>query len=315
MTTPPRPPTTTPAQARVVEEVLGWAQPRPLIPAGLVAALRGGFGEAFDDAFGDAVGEAGAGPVADPTRRRAVPVRALLADPTSGDPGSIAHDRDTLRGILLTRSFARDVELGHLGAPEVMVATVADEVAAERPADPGSASLWWNAAPRSVRDDIVAEVVDVVADLRSLWPPLTAAGLSIAVRRQLRAPVGDDALLLTARPDLVLDSPRRDERARSLVVVTRSGMPRPPEDRALVRATALVQTLADGRPPFRWVVLHLTDGRLESEDLQPEVLLATATELGRRAAGFLVREAATESPVVAATRSDRSGTHTGRGGR
>jgi hypothetical protein len=280
---PPRPPTTTPAQSRVVEEVLGWGQPRPLVPAGLAAAVRARLDGAVAEALGGAVDR--------PTVRRAVPVRALVADPASGGGGPIGQDRDTLRGILLGRSFARDVELGQTGATEDVVAAVAAEVASERPGDPGSPSTWWNAAPREVREGVVAEVVGVLADLRSLWPPLSGTHLTVTVRRQLRTTAGGDALLLTARPDLVLDSPRRDDRARALVVMTRSGMPRPPEDRALVRAMAVVQTLADDRPPFRWAVLHLTDGRVETEDLDAEILLTTATALGQRAAGHLTAEA------------------------
>ncbi len=293
MTSPPRPSTSTPAQARVVDEVLGWGRPRPVVPSGLIEELRGRFDAAF--------GEARRGRPAGAPIRRTVPVRALVAGVASGVTGTITHDRDTLRGILLTRSFARDVELGQTVAPEDVVVAVAGEVAAERPGAPGSASVWWNAAPRTSRADIVAEVVGVLADLRSLWPSLIEANLAVAVRRQLRTPAAGQALVLTARPELVLDSPRRDARARALVVVTRSGMPRPPEDRALVRATALVQTLVDGRPPFRWAVLHLTDGRLESEDLDPEVLLTTAAELGRRAACYVTED----RPTGRSTAGDR----------
>jgi len=291
----------------VVDEVLAWGRPRPVIPPGLVAELRGRFDAAIAQLQG--------GTAAGPTVRRTVPVRALVADTVPGGTEAFTHDRATLRGVLLTRSFARDVERGQTGEPEDVVATVADEVAAERPADPGSASTWWNAAPRRSRDDIVAEVVGVLSDLRTLWPPLIDAHLAVAVRPQLGARAGGDALVLTARPDLVLDSPRRDDRARALVVVTRSGMPRPPEDRALVRAMALVQTLAADRPPFRWAVLHLTDGRLEPEDLDPEVLLATATELGRRAARYLVEDAATGRPAGGDAHPERSGSPTRRGPR
>ena len=310
MTSPARPPTTTPAQARVVDEVLGWGRPRPVAPTGLVDELRGRFDRAFRAAQGTTAG----GSAADgPSVRRTVPVRALIGDPRPGDAGAFSHDRDTLRGVLLTRSFARDVELGQAGEPADVVAAVAGEVAAERPADPGSASVWWNAAPRAARDDILAEVVGVLADLRLLWPPLGEGHLAVAVRRQLRTPAVDRDLVLTARPDLVLDSPRRDDRARALVVVTRSGMPRPAEDRALIRATALVHTLADGRPPFRWAVLHLTDGRFESEDLDPEVLTATAAELGRRAAWYRSEARPEGRTTVAAPDADRSSSR-GRGG-
>ncbi|MFO7962257.1 MAG: hypothetical protein R6U94_15065 [Nitriliruptoraceae bacterium] len=279
MSAPTRPPTTTAAQARVIDEVLAWGRPRPLAPVGLVAALEERLGAAITSG-GDRAG-------ASPVGRRVLGVRALVAAGTPGGQGPLVQDRATVRGILLGRSFARDVERRHVGTPERVVAAVADELAAERPADPASASAWWNAAPPEVRAGLLAEIGDVLADVRMLWPPLPGDHLDVSVRPQVRASVAGGRVLLAARPDLVLDSPRRDDRARALVIVTRTGMPRPVEDRALARASALVHTLATGRPPFRWVVLHLTDGRLEVEELDPQVLADTAERMGTQVARSL----------------------------
>jgi len=274
---PARPPTTTVAQARVVEEVLAWGRPRPPAPGGLADALA----QRLDAAITAGAGQAGASPAG----RRVLAVRALVAELTPHGPP--AHDRATVRGILLGRSFARDVEARHLGPAEAIVTSVADELAAERPADPASASAWWNTADHTVRVGLLTEISDVLSDVRLLWPPLPERHLDVRVRPQLRAAVAGGRVLLAARPDLVLDSPRRDARARAVVIVTRTGMPRPLQDRALTRATALVQTLAAGRPPFRWVVLHLTDGRLEVEELDPDVLMDTADSVGAQAARAL----------------------------
>ncbi|MFO7779132.1 MAG: hypothetical protein R6V28_12325 [Nitriliruptoraceae bacterium] len=279
MSAPARPPTTTAAQARVIDEVLAWGRPRPPVPVGLVAALE----QRLDAAIAAGTDQAGGSPVA----RRVLGVRALVAAGTSGRQEPLVHDRATLRGILLGRSFARDVEGGHVGSPERVVAAVADELAAERPADPASASAWWNAAASTVRAALLAEIGEVLADVRSLWPRLPGDHLDVVVRPQVRAAVDGGRVLLAARPDLVLDSPRRDGRARALVIVTRTGMPRPLQDRALARATALVHTLATGRPPFRWVVLHLTDGRLEVEELDAQVLVDSAERIGAQAARTL----------------------------
>lgn len=275
MSEPARPPTATAAQARVVEEVLAWGRPRPIAPSGLVPALA----RRLDAAFAG-----GTGPAAGPPTRGMLAVRGLVGSGTWSLEAPFVHDRATVRGILLGRSFARDVEQRHGASVGDLVAAVADELAGERPADPASASAWWNTAPAARRRELMAEIADVLADVRTLWPPLPREHLDVTVRPQVRVPIGAGAVLLAARPDLVLDSPRHDDRARALVVVTRTGMPRPVQDRALVRATALVQTLATGRPPFRWVVLHLTDGRLETEDLDAQVLLATAERIGTLAA-------------------------------
>lgn len=279
MSAPARPPTTTAAQARVVDEVLAWGRPRPLVPAGLVEALMQRLDAAVAAGI-DVAAESRPG-------RRVLAVRALVAAGTMGRDGPLVHDRATVRGILLGQSFARDVERRHVGPPRAVVAAVADELAAERPADPASASAWWNAAGSALRAGLLDEIGDVLADVRTLWPPLPGDHLEVAVRPQVRVAVGGGSVLLSARPDLVLDSPRRDDHARAMVVVTRTGMPRPSQDRALTRATALVHTLSTGRPPFRWVVLHLTDGRLEVEELDPQVLLDTAASIGTHAARWL----------------------------
>ncbi len=279
MSAPARPPTTTAAQTRVVDEVLAWGRRRPIAPVGLVEELHQRLGAAVAAGL-----EGTGGPRAG---RRVLAVRGLVDAGTRDRDGAFVHDRATVRGILLGRSFARDVERQHVGPPGAVVAAVADELAAERPADPASASAWWNAAPPSLRAGLLAELDDVLADVRMLWPPLPGDHLDIVVRPQFRVAVGGGPIVLSARPDLVLDSPRRDDRARAMVVVTRTGMPRPLQDRALVRATALVHTLSTGRPPFRWVVLHLTDGRLEVEELDPQVLVDTAETIGAQAAGSL----------------------------
>lgn len=266
-------PTTTPAQARILEDVLAWGQARPAVPAGLLDGLAATLGQAA---------VAGTGPPS-PTALR---LESLLRD----DPGRQQpwrHDRATVRGILLARSFARDVETGHQEELASLIAAVAREVAGARPGDPASASTWWNAASVAVQTDLREELAAVLSDVRTLWPPLRTPHVEVQVRPSLRTQVAAGPVVVTSRPDLVLDSPLRDDRARSLVVVTRTGMPRPREDRRRVRATALLTALATGRLPFRWVVLHLTDGRAEVEDLDPETLTEQAGWLGERIAAHL----------------------------
>jgi hypothetical protein len=274
-----RPPTTTVAQARVIDEVLAWGQPRPIPPVELVEALH----QRLDTAIAAGLDE----PHRPRPGRRVLFVRALVAGGTWPPAGPLVHDRATVRGILLGRSFARDVERQHVGPTRAVVAAVADELAAERPADPASPSAWWNASPPSQRAGLLDEIDDVLGDARILWPPLPREHLDVSVRPHLRVAVGGGPVLLSARPDLVLDSPHRDDRARALVIVTRTGMPRPLQDRALARATAVVHTLSTGRPPFRWVVLHLTDGRFEVEEFDPQVLADTAESIGAEAARSL----------------------------
>ena len=82
-------------------------------------------------------------------------------------------------------------------------------------------------------------------------------------------------VVLQGIPDLVLRSPRQDERARDLIVDLKTGLPRPEQDRHELRFYALLATLDRGRPPFRWATFYVTEGRPEIEDLKVETLQAT----------------------------------------
>lgn len=278
-------PTSTPAQARFLEEVLGWGRPRPAVTPELLEELHAQLRAAVS------AGRHASRPATSPTPS-AHHLAALLRD---DGPGTTPwrHDRSTVRGILLGRAFARDVERGQVRSPGAVVAEVTGELAGARPSDPASASAWLNAVQPSTLTELQHELVAVLADVRALWPSLDPARVTVQARPTLRVEAAPGPQVVTVRPDVVLSSRRRDERARSLTIVTRTGMPRPREDRARARATALVTALATSRVPFRWVVLHLTDGRAEVEDLDVEVLPTTARWLGERIGARVAAQQAT----------------------
>ncbi|MFP4233469.1 MAG: hypothetical protein ACLFUG_00905 [Nitriliruptoraceae bacterium] len=272
------------AQRRVRDEVLGWGGTRPVVPSGLVVDLARTLARAV----------AGGLPATAPggQARQRVTASALARLPGSGPPG--AQDAATVRGRLLAAVVADDLAAGHAEPVASLVARAVTELASGRHGDPGSASHWWNGAEAATRAAIRAEVAAVAAQLRTVWPPLDPAEVQVTVRPRLAATVTGRPVVLQARPLVVLDSPRRDERARSIVLVARTGMPRPREDRLLARVTALIATLAAQRPPFRWGVLHVTEGRFEVEDLDPEVLLATAATAGARVGTVLAGAAGSQ---------------------
>lgn len=274
-------PALTAAQRRVRDEVLAWGGDRPVVPSTLVADI----GLALANAVA-----AGMPPGAATRGRQVVSASALARPPGTGPPAH--HDAATVRGALLTAAVAADLAAGQTGEVDAVVDRTVVDLASARPGDPASPSTWWNAASTADRAAIRDEVVAICADLRDLWPPLDADRARVSIGPGLRATVAGQPVVLTARPLVVVDSPRRDERARAVVLVARTGMPRPREDRLLARITALVLTLATGRPPFRWGLLHVTDGRLEVEDLDGEVLLATAATAGARVGTVLADRAA-----------------------
>ncbi len=87
--------------------------------------------------------------------------------------------------------------------------------------------------------------------------------------------MADGRVRLQGTLDLLVDSHRRDDRARALVVDFKTGMPRSDHDRAEVRFYALLTALATGRLPFRWATFYVTEGRPEAEDLHDAHLDAT----------------------------------------
>lgn len=261
----------TPAQRRVRDEVLGWGRPRPGFAPELVSQV----GAALADALA-----AGMPSGAERSGRQVVTAAALSRPPGTTMPR--AQDAATVRGYLLAQAAASDLDAGFDGPVGAVVARAVTELATARPGDPASPSVWWNDAPAAQREAIRDEVLAICGELRAVWPPLDPDRARVTVRPRLRAPVPGQPVVLEARPLVVVDSPRRDARARAVVLVARTGLPRPREDRLLGRITAVAATLATGRPPFRWGVLHLTDGRIEVEDLDPDVLLAAAATAGGR---------------------------------
>lgn len=271
----------TAAQRRVRDEVLAWGGTRPVVPPTLVADA----GAALANAVA-----AGMPPGARAGGRQVVGASVLARPPGTGPP--LRQDAATVRGTLLHAAVAWDLATGHDGDLAAVVERTVADLASARPGDPASPSTWWNAASPADREAIRVEVEAICTDLRSLWPPLDTEHVRVSVAPGLRATVPGQPVVVTARPLVVVDSPRQDERARAVVLVARTGMPRPREDRLLARITALVWTLARGRPPFRWGLLHVTDGRLEMEDLDADVLLATAATAGARVGTVLADRAA-----------------------
>jgi hypothetical protein len=269
----PRPATVTPAQARLVDEVLGWGAPRPEVPEGLLDRVLARTTAAVAawlrarDAHG----------VRRPLVVTKTRLTRLACDGLQREPVPYAHTRANARGSLAHAAIERDVE-GARGVPASDVAAAAwDRLASDRPGDPASLAAWLNARPAAERAELEAEVAGLLEAFREVWPPLEAVGVQLAAERRVVAHLGGRAVRLQGIPDLVVASPRRDGRARTLVIDLKTGMPRGQQERDELRFYALLLALRDGVPPFRWATLHVTEGRVEAEDLS-EAVLATAAD-------------------------------------
>jgi hypothetical protein len=262
---PPR--TDTPARARLAAALLAWGRPRPLVPVGLAAELR-------------QVLRHGAQQLSSGNTVTVTAGRPIV--PVPGPATPFVHDRGNVRGALTQAAVERDLLDAHRGPTAAVVGAVWDEAASRAPGDPRSRSWWLNHLPRPQADDLRAELVDLLDGFREVWPALPAAGVVVRPARTVHLDLLAGRVSLRGRIGPRIDSVRVDDRARVLLLDLRTSRPRPDHDRRRLRELALLETLATDRPPFRWASLHLTDGRAEVEDLDPEVLQVTARSVAER---------------------------------
>lgn len=266
------PTVTTAAQRRLLEELVGWGAPRPRIDDAAMASLR----DRLDAAARDhATACARLGP-RDPRPLTVTKTRLsrMVCDGLQLAPTPYAHTTANARGTLAHAAIEDDLASGRQRDAAAVVAATWHRLASDRPGDPASLSAWLNARDDAERSALSDEVVVLVGAFREVWPELGGA-VRLDVERRLAVGLDGGTVRLWGVPDLVLVSPREDDRARSLVVDLKTGMPRPQQDRDELRFYALLHLLATGRPPFRWATLYVTEGRHEAEDLDPALLEAT----------------------------------------
>lgn len=264
-----------PAQQRLVDDLLAWDRLRPAVPAGLVDGLRANL-EAGLHELG-----AGLDVAAASTRDGAVLVTAtslsrLVCDGWQRDPLAFAQGTASARGLLTLAAIDRDLADRRADPPAEVAEQVWHEQASRRPGDPASVSHWLNQRPASEAAQLRHDVASLLAAFREVWPLLPADEVVVESRRPIVVDLAGGRVRLSGAPGLVLSSPRHDDRARSLVVDLRTGLPRADQDRMRLRFQALLVTLRDDRPPFRWATFHVPEGRSEIEDLAEDRLQRAA---------------------------------------
>jgi ribosomal protein L30/L7E len=255
------PHTDTPARARLAAALLAWGQPRPRFPAPLAAELLAPLTVA-------AVG-------LPPERRITLSAGRLREVPDT----PFVHDRANVRGALAQAAVERDLLAAHRGSPAAVITAVWEDAASRRPGDPRSRSWWLNHLAPASAQDLRTELVELVQGFREVWPTLPADRVVVQPSRTVGIELVAGRVELRGRIGPRIDSVRTDDRARVLLLDLRTSRPHPEQDRRRLRELALLETLASGRPPFRWATLHLTDLRAEVEDLAPDTLRATAAAL------------------------------------
>ena len=264
----------TPAQQRVLEDVLAWGVERPTPAQGLaerlLARLTGAVGDWID--LRARRPELAARPLLITKTR----LSRLVCDGLQQDPEPYVHSWANVRGTLVHAAIEADVDGARGASTADVVAGAWLRLASDRPGDPASIGSWLNARDADERRVMLSESAELLEGFREVWPDLSGAPLRVRTEQRLVVMLGGRAVRLQGVPDLIVDSPVDDGRARRLILDLKTGMPRGQRDRDELRFYALMATLAGDIVPFRWATLYVTEGRIEHEDLAEPVLSTAA---------------------------------------
>ncbi|MBS3939612.1 MAG: PD-(D/E)XK nuclease family protein [Actinobacteria bacterium] len=264
----------TEARQRLLDELLGWGVPRPADDPDLVAELRGQL-ESGLAALGEELSAAAAGARQGRLLVSKSGLDRLACDGWQREPKPYVHSWPNVRGTLAHLAVEQDWHEQRADAPDAVVDRVWRAEATRRPGDPSSMSRWLNDLSADDATQLRTQVAGLLGDFREVWPLLPAHAVQARVERPVEVPLAGGRVVLRGVPDLVLLSPRRDDRARTLVVDLKTGIPRPEHDRHELRFYALLVALAWGRLPFRWATFYVAEGRAEVESLRADTLRVT----------------------------------------
>ncbi len=264
--------TSTPAQARVRDELLAWEDDRPRIDPDLAlelrAALEDGARAVFQryglddqgndgDRYGDTVW------VSKSRLDRLVCdglYRAALEEP-------FTYNTTIAIGTLAHRAIELDHAARRAQPPEAIVERAWHEAVTQ----PGDAlALFANGLDEIDAAALRQEVEQLLVEHRDVWPPLPSQ-LHVRAEQSVRVELLGGRVVLMGTPDLLVGRVR-DDRARMLLVDLKTGLRRPEVERQELRFYALLLTLKYGQPPFRWAVHYVAEGAWDAEDFRPELL-------------------------------------------
>ncbi len=175
-------------------------------------------------------------------------------------------------GSLVDALFRQLVTVGSIGDPmeDGLAALAVDDHQSDL-------RSWVERLAGPERDELRAEVERQADGLRRRWPPLDPAWLP-RTQEAMRVRSAAGTVELSARVDLVIGRPARDEGSVAIVEV-KSGSRRI-EHRADLHFYALVESLRSPAPPFVVATYYSRTGELDVDPVTDELLVAAA----RRAA-------------------------------
>ena len=255
----------TPTQDRVLTELMGLGQARPVFDAGLALGLR-------DDL------EAALAPVADRlgdqqlsvTKRALAQVHACERHHLSEEAVAFEWSVRTATGAVAHKAIELSATLRPPPAPEHLVDLALERLATDLDRGPGvflaTAGPVERAELRGAALDRVLKFADEFPPLKLSWRPRLESSLSAALCA--------DRIWLRGRVDLALGRPTGTT-AGVLIVDFKTGRPsRAGADD--LRFYALLETLRAGVPPFRVASWYLDSGQCHAEDVTEDLLASAA---------------------------------------
>ena len=277
----------TPAQLRVVDELMALGQERPVFERDLAVRLRDQL-------------EAGLAPAAEKLAPEELPWvnKDRLAKVHACEAHFLAETdfewtARTARGSVVHKALELSVTLGDDAVPLELVdhaiETLKDD---DRRASPGP---WLADAPALDIAELRSSANDVVAKFFECWPPLQAKWIP-RTETGIGVPLLDEKVMLWAKVDLLLGKPQ-GQQARTLVVdfKTRGKYARHLDD---LRFYALVQAVRLGVPPFRVASYYLDTADFHVEDVDEDVLQSTVRRVIAGVTKMIELRAGTREPTI-----------------
>lgn len=251
----------TPAQQRLVDELLGWSAPRPAadpdLPERLRAALEAGIEPALDGI-----------PDGEQLWVSKSWLDRLACDGWFLDGLDEPFEWSTAaaRGTLAHRAIELDWRSERRFAPDDLVGRAWEALAS----DGGTLADFCNGLDGLTRAQLQHDAEQLLTEFRDTWP-LLPSRTHARLEQRIRVRLGDGKVVLSGAPDLTIGG-IRDQACRVLLVDLKTGRRKPVVERQELRFYALLRTLKYGQAPFRWAAYYVAEGAWDAEDLDETLL-------------------------------------------